>query len=156
MPFLTERQKAAESMLEAYLAALVAESQVLVDPTSSSSDLSSSGSSDSSESDDDWLMPTTSDVLLGVVGSLYSRRYLVDREPIVKTGKNLCLLLVEWKFTQPEIFRAYVRVTPDCFDVLVSALQDDPVFHSHISKTLIWLQRHSHTRCTWGDLAVTL
>jgi hypothetical protein len=42
----------------------------------------------------------------------------------------LQLLLTEWKFSRPEIFRAYVQITPDCFDVLVSVLQDDPVFHS--------------------------
>ena len=131
MPFQTERQEAAEAVLEAYLATLLVESQDLVDPISSSSSSgSSSGSSDDSESDDDQPIPTTSEALLGVLGSLYSRRYLVDREPIVKSGENLQLLLTEWKFSRPEIFRAYVRVTPDCFDVLVSALQDDPVFHS--------------------------
>src|SRR6267154_5913154 len=99
MPFQTERQQAAESVLETYIAALLAESHILVDPMSSSCSGSSDSSSDDSsgESDDD-LMPTTSEVLLGVVGTLYSRRYLVDREPIVKSGENLQLLLMEWKF----------------------------------------------------------
>ncbi|KAJ8585233.1 hypothetical protein M405DRAFT_936169 [Rhizopogon salebrosus TDB-379] len=100
MPFQTEHQEAAEAVLEAYLATLLVESQDLVDPISpSSSSGSSSGSSDDSESDDDQPMPTTSEALLGVLGSLYSQRYLVDREPIVKSRENLQLLLTEWKFT---------------------------------------------------------
>lgn len=113
-----------------YIAALLAESHLLVDPMSSSSSGSSDSSSDDSSGESDSDLPTTSEVLLGVVGTLYSRRYLVDREPIVKSGENLQLLLTEWKFSRPEIFRAYVRVTPDCFDVLVPTLQDDPVFHN--------------------------
>ncbi|KAG1764240.1 hypothetical protein EDD22DRAFT_884333 [Suillus occidentalis] len=100
-----------------YIAALLAESHILVDPMPSSSSGSSDSSSDDSSGESDSDLPTTSEVLLGVVGTLYSQRYLVDREPIVKSGENLRLLLTEWKFSRPEIFRAYVRVTPDCFDV---------------------------------------
>ncbi|KAG1852275.1 hypothetical protein DFJ58DRAFT_728604 [Suillus subalutaceus] len=88
-----KKQKAAESVLESYIAALLAESHILIDPMSSSSSGSSDSSSDNSsgESNDD-LMPTTSEVLLGVVGTLYSQRYLVDREPIVNSGENLVAL----------------------------------------------------------------
>ncbi|KAG2738854.1 hypothetical protein P692DRAFT_201903961 [Suillus brevipes Sb2] len=100
MPYQTERQQAAESVLEMYIAALLAESHLLVDPMSSSSSGSSDSSSDDSSGESDSDLPTTSEVLLGV------------------------------KFSRSEIFRAYVRVTPDCFDVLVSTLQDDPVFHN--------------------------
>ncbi|KAG1725675.1 hypothetical protein EDB19DRAFT_1946917 [Suillus lakei] len=102
MPFQTERQQAAESVLEMYIAALLAESHILVDPMSSSSSGSSDSSSDNSSGKSASDLPTTSEVLLGV-----SR--------VVKIcGFSL----------------AYVRVTPDCIDVLVSVLQDDPVFHN--------------------------
>ncbi|KAG2037330.1 hypothetical protein BDR03DRAFT_1010792 [Suillus americanus] len=130
MPFQTECQQAAESVLEMYIAALLAESHILVDPMSSSSSGSSDSSSDDSSGKSDSDLPTTSEVLLGILGTLYSWRYLVEREPIVKSGENMQLLLMEWKFSRPEIFRTYVWVTPDCFDVLISTLQDDSVFHN--------------------------
>ncbi|KIK90973.1 hypothetical protein PAXRUDRAFT_799650 [Paxillus rubicundulus Ve08.2h10] len=68
--------------------------------------------------------------MLHILGSLYSHRYLVNCELIHKTGENLQLLLMDWKHTWPDIFQAHVHMTPECFDVLLAALQTDPVFHS--------------------------
>jgi len=129
MPHQTERQNAAENFLDVYLATLIAESTADPDPSSSSD--SDSGSS--SESDDDFevpLAPAGSDaVMTGLLG-LYSQRYLAEHCPINKTKANLRLLLDDWKVNRPEIFRSHLWVTPQCFDLLVSALQDDPVFHN--------------------------
>ncbi|KAI5884958.1 uncharacterized protein SCHCODRAFT_02673958 [Schizophyllum commune H4-8] len=59
--------------------------------------------------------------------NLYATRYL---QPHKKIPKTLALLLLGLK-DHPSIFRSYVRVTPACFDALVSALKDDPVFYNN-------------------------
>lgn len=119
--------------MDGYLASAIAESHSLVAPATSSSS-GSSGSSDSSSSSDVGLdsseLPTASESMLRLLGILYSRRYLVDRQPIIKSGENLRLLLTDWKQEHPEVFRAHVRMTPQCFDVLLAALKDDPVFQN--------------------------
>jgi hypothetical protein len=117
----------------AYLASIVSESQMLVDPPTSSesesSDSSSSSDSDSDEPDGGQVL-APSDSMLNLLGLLYSRQYLADRQPISKSGENLRLLLTDWKHGQPDVFWAHVRMTPECFDVLLATLQMDPVFHS--------------------------
>ncbi|KIK75199.1 hypothetical protein PAXRUDRAFT_19196 [Paxillus rubicundulus Ve08.2h10] len=129
MPTQPEHQQLAETLIEAYLASVVAESHELVDPpTSSSSD--SDYHSNSTASSHDESLPTPSESILGMLGTLYSRRYLVEHQPILKSGGNLRLLLMEWKHNRPEIFWAHVRITPECFDVLLAALQLDPVFQN--------------------------
>ncbi|KAG1717653.1 hypothetical protein EDB19DRAFT_1922342 [Suillus lakei] len=67
MPFQTERQQAAESVLEMYIAALLAESHILVDPMSSSSSGSSDSSSDNSSGEPDSDLPTT--IPSGAIGT---------------------------------------------------------------------------------------
>jgi hypothetical protein len=130
MPTQPEHQQLADTLIEAYLASVVAESQVLIDPPTSSSSDSNHQSSSSSHNTDEESLPTPSESILGMLGTLYSRRYLVERQPIRKSGENLRLLLTEWKHERPAIFRAHVRITPECFDVLLAALQTDPVFQN--------------------------
>jgi hypothetical protein len=133
MPTKPERQLIAEVAYLAYLASIVSESQMLVDPPTSSesesSDSSSSSDSDSDEPDGGQVL-APSDSMLNLLGLLYSRQYLADRQPISKSGENLRLLLTDWKHGQPDVFWAHVRMTPECFDVLLATLQMDPVFHS--------------------------
>ncbi|KIJ61906.1 hypothetical protein HYDPIDRAFT_95658 [Hydnomerulius pinastri MD-312] len=129
MPAQSERQQTANVLLQAYLASIVAESRAHADPPTSSSS-GSSDSDDSSSSSEDELL-AASGMMLRALGSLYSRRYLAERQPINKSGKNLLLLLTDWKFSRPEIFCAHVRMTPECFDLLLAALQTDPVFHNN-------------------------
>lgn len=130
MPCQTEGKNAAENFLDVYLATLMAESTADLDLSSSDSNSDSEGSS--SESDDDFevpLAPASDAIMTGLLG-LYSQRYLADQCPINKTKANLCLLLDDWKVNRPEIFRSHLRVMPQCFDLLVATLQDDPVFHN--------------------------
>ena len=130
MPCQTERQNAAENFLDVYLATLMAESTADLDLSSSDSNSDSEGSS--SESDDDFevpLAPASDAIMTGLFG-LYSQRYLADQCPINKTKANLRLLLDDWKVNRPEIFRSHLWVMPQCFDLLVATLQDDPVFHN--------------------------
>lgn len=138
MPTKPERQQIADAALQIYLASIISESQTLANPPTSSDSESSDellgnrSSSSESASDDD--LPTASDSVLCILGLLYSRRYLADREPINKGGENLQLLLTDWKHTRPDIFRAHVRMTPECFNVLLAAIQTDPVFHSQSNR----------------------
>ena len=90
MPTQPECQQLADTLIEAYLASVVAESQVLIDPpTSSSSDSNHQSSSASSHNTDEESLPTPSESILGMLGTLYSRRYLVECQPILKSGENL-------------------------------------------------------------------
>ncbi|KAF8226746.1 hypothetical protein L208DRAFT_1300278, partial [Tricholoma matsutake] len=49
----------------------------------------------------------------------------------------LFLVLHEWKYSEPGIFHAYFRVTPGCFDQLVEALCQHPVFQNRSSNMQI-------------------
>ena len=88
-------------------------------------------SSSSDTSSDEEYMPSISDMLLESLGELYTRRYLEERGKIDKNEDHLQLLLTNWKVNRPEIFRSYLRITPQCFDDLVTTLQDDPIFHNN-------------------------
>ncbi|KAI6103723.1 hypothetical protein EDD16DRAFT_1641061, partial [Pisolithus croceorrhizus] len=123
MPTQSEWQQLTVAILPAYLAMLSSESQSLVDPqTSSDSDSGSedSGSTDSLSDAEDMEIPTASDSLL----------YLAECHPIPKSGQSLHLLLGDWKHNRPDIFRAFVRMTPECFDALLEIICTDPVFHN--------------------------
>ena len=158
MPKITDRQSAQEALEAAYLASLAAESDaMLVDSDTSSSSDSHESSSSSSE---DTPVTTTSEILLDTLGDLYSKRYLNDRQSIQKTTSNMHLLLHEYRVSRPEIFHTYVRVTPACFDAILAAIHDDPVFHNNsqnaqhpVAKQLaIALYRFGH----FGNAASTL
>jgi len=126
MPYQTERQQAADALQRAFLVNLMAEHEEELLNFDNSSDSSSS----SSDSSDDEHVPSISDMLLGTLGELYSERYLKERGHIDKSEDHLQLLLTNWKVNWPEIFRSYLRITPQCFDDLVATLHDDPIFHN--------------------------
>ena len=131
MPYQTERQQAADALQRAFLVNLMAEhEEELLDFDNNSDSTHSSSSSSDSSSDDDEYVPSISDMLLESLGELYSERYLKERGRIDKTEDHLRLLLTNWKVNRPEIFQSYLRITPQCFDDLISTLQDDPIFHN--------------------------
>jgi hypothetical protein len=141
MPTTSERHEAAQALLDAYMTTLVTDSITSLDADSSSNSdssdsKSSSSSSSCSQSHDTVLYPSTSDVLLTALNGLYAQRYLAERISINKSSANLRLLLDDWKINRTEIFRTHLRITPTCFDMLVSVLQQDPVFHnqSHVDQ----------------------
>lgn len=118
-----------------------------INPTSSSS---------SSSLNEPWPSEELTNGLL----ELYSRFYWEERTKIIKSDSILHLLLTEWKQTRPEIFRSYLRVTSDCFDALIEAIRDDPVFHNNSNnsqtpvemQTVIALYRFDH----YGNAASTM
>jgi hypothetical protein len=117
-------------LIQGYLASIIAESHAHDDNSSSgSSNSQSDGSSDSESSSEDQALGA-SDAMLHAMGLLYFWRYLADHQPINKSGKNLCPLLTDWKYTQPEIFCAHVCVTLQCFNLLLATLHTDPVLQN--------------------------
>jgi hypothetical protein len=138
MPTKSDRAAAADALHQAFLVNLIAEaeSQLYEDDSdseysSSSASSRSSADSSSSSSSDDEPLPPTSEVILETMGQLYSERYFNSREEINKDGTQLHLLLHDYKFNRPEIFRSYLRIDPRCFNDLVQVLKDDPVFHNN-------------------------
>lgn len=120
----TERQQAANGIIEAYTVHLLVEALA---PAESDSDSSSSSSSDSDDDGD----TTVSGMLLQAALNLYSSRYLVERRVIPKSGQQMALLLGVWKMQHPDIFRTFVRISPACFDTLLDTIQGDPIFHNN-------------------------
>jgi hypothetical protein len=62
------------------------------------------------------------------MANLYSERYMAERTHIPKSQKLMHLLLNDYKFNHPIIFRKYLAVDPACFDALVEAIRDDEIF----------------------------
>jgi hypothetical protein len=131
MPNITDRQSAQEALKVAYLASLAAESDAMLVDSDTSSSSDSHDSESLSSSSEDAPVTMTSEILLDTLGDLYSQCYLNDRQSIQKTTSNMHLLLHEYRVSCPEIFCTYVRVTPECFNAILAAIRDDPVFHNN-------------------------
>ena len=144
MPYQTDRQLVASALHQAFLVNIIAEAeaQLLQDgeesdyssasrSESSSSGSSSSSSSSSSKSSSDEEPLTASETPLDVMGQPYSKHYFVTCEAIPKDSNQLYLLLNDYKVNQPDIFRSYLHISPDCFDAVVEAIQDDEIFRNN-------------------------
>jgi hypothetical protein len=70
----------------------------------------------------------------------------------------------DYKINCPEIFRSYLRITPDCFDNLVSIIKDKGVFHNNSNnermsvahQVAIALYRFGHYRNAVSTVKVAL
>ncbi|KAJ7832603.1 hypothetical protein B0H13DRAFT_1914962 [Mycena leptocephala] len=143
MPTRTDRQEAADALQKAFLVNLIAQMEAEQweaeewdegdwddsDTSSDSSDSSSSGSgwSSSSSSSDgsDLDEPTLAEQYVQGMAELYSEHYLNERREVPKTRSFMRLLLDVYKYERPAYFRSYLRINPDCFDALVTAIADD-------------------------------
>jgi hypothetical protein len=95
------------------------------------SSLSSSMGSDSgSDSDHDESLPV-SNLYLQLLGDIYSCHYLGECGTINKTTQQLQLLLHDYKFNQPDLFRSHLHITPDHFDKLHDAICNDAIFSNN-------------------------
>lgn len=135
MPRTTPRQDAADALHRAFLLSLIAETEAKIaeelarSDSDSDSDSSSNSSTFSSDSDDD--IPDASESYLHHIAELYSRRYWEERGKINKDNSQLQLLLRDWKYNRPEIFRTYCGVTSECFDDILGAVKDDEAFQNN-------------------------
>jgi hypothetical protein len=126
MPSTTERQQITEALHKALLFNLIVEAELEQD--AESSDSSSGTSDDDTSESDDEEGPSQVEDHLHSIAALYTDHYYNTRESITKTDVNLRLLMEDYKINRPEIFRSYLRITPDCFDDLVSIIKDEDVF----------------------------
>lgn len=132
--------------------------------TSSSSSLSSTSMPMNTLSSSDLEEPWPSETLTDRLLELYSCHYWRKQKVIKKSDGLLHLLLHDYKYNQPDIFRSYLRVMPDCFDALVDAIHDDPMFHnkSNNSQTPVEIQlaialyRFGHYRNAASTMKVAL
>ena len=128
MPSTTERQRLTEALHKSLLFNLILEAeQDATESSDSSSGPGSGASDDSSSSSEDEEGPSQVEDHLHSIAALYTDHYYNTRESITKTHVNLQLLLEDYKINWPEIFRSYLRITPDCFDDLVSIIKDDDI-----------------------------
>ncbi|GLB35610.1 putative DDE superfamily endonuclease [Lyophyllum shimeji] len=148
MPRLTERQQQMTALLDAYVVNLVAQFEADMwkatepsDPESDDEFLQSPASpahpgtpididSDSS-SEADPLADHIGDTIIAAVEELYRERYINERRDIPKTEENLRLLLDSYRHNFPDIFRSYLRISPDCFNELVKSIEHHPAFSSN-------------------------
>lgn len=121
MPRASEREELIESVAIAHALGALFESKEMVDAEMESSGSSKSSSSSDSASDDE-------PVYFHILRELASARYLHKRKPIEKTSDNIRLLFDVYKEHKPVIFKAYMRVSPACFDALLAAVQDHEAF----------------------------
>jgi hypothetical protein len=99
------------------------------DSSSASSATSSSSSSSSTDNDSDSMTPAES--YLHHMENLYSQHYMAEQREVPKTKELMQLLLGDYKHRFPDIFRSYLHIDPDCFDLLVEAIHDDDIFHNN-------------------------
>ena len=135
MPRTSERQQLIEQLVEAYITQLIvsddgSDSDVEMDSSSSASSTGSSGSSDGSSNSSSASDNITS-AIISTLAEISHHHYQVERRSIPKTNVNVQLLLNQYKANFPDIFRSYLRISPTCFDDLVLAISDHPIFHNN-------------------------
>lgn len=132
MPRSTERQQETQAILEAYIVSLLAsiEAETYKD-SSSSSDTDGSSDSHSSSSSDSSSDDGIPDLLIEELEELYRQRCRKERRNIPKTNANLRNLLDIYRYQFPDIFRSYLRVSPECFNALADSIRHHPVFHNN-------------------------
>ena len=132
MPRVTERQTDSNTLLDALVMHLVAKMAADTTSQASDSDSTTSDSSDSdSDSDSDSSGDPISEGILGALEELYGERYSVARQTIPKTQANLRILLDDYCYHFPEIFRSYICIDAECFNDLVASIQDHSVFQNN-------------------------
>lgn len=135
MPHVTDRQADSKAILDTYVAHLLAKIMLDFNDDVLAMDINTSDSdSDSDSSTSDIDLEDEDPVGEGLVMSLtnlYQNRYQQECRTIPKTLENLRLLLNDYRYNFPDIFRSYMRVTPSCFNSLVEILCTHPVFSNN-------------------------
>ena len=96
--------------------------------TSASSSPSSSTSSTSSTSFCDNYDTAMGWPIIQAVSLLYMNHYLSEHWVIKKCGSYLHMMLNVWRTEWPEIFQRHLRMWPEVFNALLSAIHHDNIF----------------------------
>jgi hypothetical protein len=121
MPRKTDHQQMTDALLDAFIVQMIAEVEIAAYRAHSDSE------SDTSLSSNDGV----TDTLLESLAELHRTRYQGCHRDIPKTTANMCNLLDVYKHQFPDIFRSFLRMSPDCFGHLVTSIQHHPVFYNN-------------------------
>jgi hypothetical protein len=84
---------------------------------------------DDSEDDNNLVGPSLTQRLRDALADVLSHRYLYAARSIPKS-EGTFKLMKNWKNNFPDIFRSYMRMSPECFDALHHTIGDDTVFQN--------------------------
>lgn len=109
MPCRTERQLVTDVLLQNFLVQLIAEAEADLDNNSDSElDMNGLDGNDGNGNDDDLFDDgqSLSHVILEALAGIHVKYYSEERREIKKSGEQLFLVLHEWKYSDPKIFRS--------------------------------------------------
>ena len=149
MPHLSDRQKHANALLEAFILQTIIEAQESTsqpDTDSTGSDWETDLEDNNSSTSSDWGMGEEdecpiSDMVIEACHRLYENFYIEERRKIPKTCENLDMLLTQYKTGFPDIFRSYLRITPECFDSLLESIQHHEAFQNNSNNPQMPVER---------------
>lgn len=149
MPHLSDRQKHANALLEAFILQTIIEAQESTsqpDTDSTGSDWETDLEDNNSSTSSDWGMGEedecpVSDMVIEACHRLYENFYIEERRKIPKTCENLDMLLTQYKTGFPDIFRSYLRITPECFDSLLESIQHHEAFQNNSNNPQMPVER---------------
>lgn len=154
MPHLSDRQKHTNALLEAFILQTILEAQesASVHDTASTGSNWETDSEKARNSDNDsnassgWGMDiedecSVSDMVIEACHKLYKNFYIEERRKIPKTCENLNILLTQYKTGFPDIFRSYLRITPECFDTLLESIQHHEAFQNNSNNPQMPVER---------------
>lgn len=155
MPYLSDRQRHANALLEAFILQTILdsaqESTSVHDSDHAGSDWntdseSNEESDDASNASSGWGMEVEDEssvpsLVIDACQKLYKNFYIEERRKIPKTCENLNILLTEYKTQFPDIFRSYLRITPECFDNLLNSIQHHEVFQNNSNNPQMPVER---------------
>jgi hypothetical protein len=128
MPRFTDRQMLTELLLESYALYRHVEYKSRIRTEILSIDDSEESTSESEDEEPPYRMSTT---MVKCIQSIHAKRYLEKRVEIPKSSETLHIILTVYKMTHPDLFRSYLRISPQTFDALLIAIHDDPIFHNN-------------------------
>lgn len=70
-------------------------------------------------------------ILLAAIDELSCIQYLNTRKKIIRTAVSIENRLAR-QHTDPDLFCISARIDPTTFDLLVSTLEDQPIFHNEL------------------------
>ena len=154
MPLLSDRQKHANTLLEAYVLSVILEAQEGTsmhdtDSTGSGWNTDSDAASDASSGwgpEDDTC--NVSDLVIEACHKLYQTFYIEECCKIPKTCENLDLLLTEYKSSFPDIFHSYLRLSPQCFNSLLETIQHHEAFQNKSNSPQCLSNANLQLHCT--------
>jgi len=147
MPHLSNRQKHANALLEAYILSVIIEAQegTSVHDTDSTSSGWNTDADTNSNALSGWGSEedthNLSDSVIKACHQLYENFYIKKHHKIPKMCKNLNNLLTDYKSHFPDIFCSYLCMSLECFDSLLETIQHHEAFHNNSNNPKMPVER---------------